>query len=100
MQKQNGEIHPRSGYPMFSHQACFIDFSNYEGNQNVRIVRQKGQIYKAKVLKGLTDVPASWGVPDTNFISTEIDMSRYEIKGSMGLQVNNATRMFMLKCAL
>lgn len=100
MQKQNGEIHPRSGYPMFSHQACFIDFSNYEGNQNVRIVHQKNQVYKAKVLKGLTDVPASWGVPDTNFISTEIDMSRYEIKGSIGLQVNNATRMFMLKCVL
>lgn len=100
MQKQNGEIHPRSGYPMFSHQACFIDFSNYKGNQNVRIVRQKGQIYKAKVLKGLTDVPASWGVPDTNFISTEIDMSRYEIKGSIGLQIDNATRMFMLKCTL
>ena len=100
MQKQNGEIHPRSGYPMFSHQACFIDFSNYEGNQNVRIVHQKNQVYKAKVLKGLSDVPASWGVPDTNFIATEIDMSRYEIKGSIGLQVNNATRMFMLKCVL
>ena len=100
MQKQNGEIHPRSGYPMFSHQACFIDFSNYEGNQNVRMVHQKNQVYKAKVLKGLTDIPASWGVPDTNYISTEIDMSRYEIKGSIGLQVNNATRMFMLKCVL
>ena len=99
-QKQNGYIHPRSGYPMSSHRACFIDFSNYEGNQNVRMVRQKNQIYKAKVLKGLTDVPASWGVPDSNYISTEIDMSRFEIKTSFGLQVNNATRMFMLECAL
>ena len=85
---------------MSSHRACFIDFSNYEGNQNVRMVRQKGQIYKAKVLKGLTDVPASWGVPDSNYISTEIDMSRFEIKHSFGLQVNNATRMFMLECKL
>lgn len=99
-QKQNGMIHPRTGYPLSSHQACFIDFSNYEGNQNVRMVRQKGQIYKAKVLKGLTDVPASWGVPDSNYISTEIDMSRFEIKHSFGLQVNNATRMFMLECKL
>lgn len=99
-QKQNGMIHPRTGYPISSHRACFIDFSNYEGNQNVRMVRQKGQIYKAKVLKGLTDVPASWGVPDSNYISTEIDMSRFEIKHSFGLQVNNATRMFMLECKL
>ena len=89
-----------SGYPIYSHQADFIDFSSYEGSQNVRMVRQKGQIYKAKVLKGLTDVPASWGVPDSNFISTEIDMSRFEIKNSFGLQVNNSNKMFMLKCVL
>ena len=98
--KQNGMIHPRSGLPITSHQAAFIDFSTYEGQRNVRIVRLKGQIYKAKVLKGLTDVPASWGVPDSNFISTEIDMSRYEIKSSLGLQVNNSTKMFLLKCVL
>lgn len=98
--KQNEYIHPRTGYPMTSHQACFIDFSSYKGHQNVRQVRQKGQIYKAKVLKGMTDVPASWGVSDSNFISTEIDMSRFEVKGSRGLQVDNSTKMFMLECVL
>lgn len=98
--KKNGMIHPRSGLPITSHQACFIDFSSYNGHQNVRKVRMKGQIYKAKVLKGLTDVPASWGVPETNFISTEIDMSRFEVKDSLGLQVNNATKMFLLQCKL
>ena len=98
--KQNGYIHPRTGYPMTSHQACFIDFSSYKGHQNVRQVRQKGQIYKAKVLKGMTDVPASWGVSDSNFISTDIDMSRFEVKGSRGLQVDNSTKMFMLECVL
>lgn len=98
--KKNGMIHPRSGLPITSHQACFIDFSSYNGHQNVRKVRMKGQIYKAKVLKGLTDVPASWGVPETNFISTEIDMSRFEVKDSLGLQVDNATKMFLLQCKL
>lgn len=98
--KKNGMIHPRSGLPITSHQACFIDFSSYNGHQNVRKVRMKGQIYKAKVLKGLTDVPASWGVPETNFISTEIDMSRFEVKDSIGLQVDNATKMFLLQCKL
>lgn len=99
-QKQNGYIHPRSGYPMSSHRACFIDFSNYGGHQNVRMVRQKNQIYKAKVLKGLTDVPASWGVPDSNYIATEIDMSRFEIKTSFGLQIDNSNKMFMIECSL
>lgn len=98
--KKNGEIHPRTGYPITSHQACFIDFSIYDGTQNVRVVRQKGQIHKAKVFKGLTDIPASWGVPETNYISTEIDMSRYEVKHSQGLQVNNSSKMFLLKCVL
>lgn len=98
--KQNGMIHPRTGLPITSHQAAFIDFSSYNGERNVRMVRQKGQIYKAKVLKGMSDVPASWGVPDSNYISTDIDMSRYEIKSTLGLQVNNSTKMFLLSCVL
>lgn len=98
--KQNGFIHPRSGLPMTSHQAAFIDFSTYNGVQNVRMVRQKNQVYKAKVLKGMSDVPASWGVPESNYIATDIDMSRYEIKSTLGLQVNNATKMFLLQCKL
>jgi len=98
--KQNGMIHPRSGLPITSHQAVAIDMSVYSGNRNVRMVRQTGQVYKAKVLKGMTDVPASWGVSDSNFIATEIDMSRYEVKNSLGLQVDNSNKMFLLSCKL
>ena len=98
--KANGMVHPRSGLPITSHQAFLIDLSTYQGVRNVRKVRQKGQIYKAGVLKGLTDIPASWGAVPTNSISTEIDMSRYEVKNSYGLQVNNSTKMFQLQCKL
>ena len=98
--RSNGMIHPRSGRPITSHQAFLIDMSTYPGVRNVRKVRQKNQIYKCGVLKGLTDIPAAWGAVPTNSISTEIDMSRYEIKNSYGLQVNNATKMFQLKCVL
>lgn len=98
--KQNGMIHPRSGLPITSHQACFIDFSSYEGHHNVRMVRQKGQIYKAKVIEGMTDIPACWGLPNTNHAATEIDMARYEVKSSLGLQVDNSNKMFLLKCVL
>lgn len=98
--KQNGIIHPRSGLPITSHQACFIDFSSYEGQRNVRMVRQKGQIYKAKVIEGMTDIPAAWGLPNTNHAATDVDNARYEIKSSLGLQVNNSNKMFMLKCEL
>lgn len=98
--KQNGYIHPRTGYPMTSHSAAFIDFSSYNGHQNVRQVRQTGQIYKAKVIEGMTDIPACWGLPNTNHASTEIDVARYEVKGSRGLQVDNSTKMFFLECVL
>lgn len=98
--KQNGYIHPRTGLPITSHQAAFIDFSTYEGTRNVRMVRQKGQIYKAKVIEGMTDIPAYWGLPNTNHAATEIDLARYEVKSSIGLQVNNSTKMFLLSCVL
>lgn len=98
--KQNGMIHPRSGLPITSHQAAFIDFSSYDGHRNVRMVRQKGQIYKAKVIEGMTDIPACWGLPNTNHAATEIDMARYEVKSSLGLQVDNSNKMFLLKCVL
>ena len=98
--KQNGMIHPRSGLPITSHQAAFVDFSNYDGNQNVRLVRQKGQIYKAKVIEGMTDIPACWGLPNTNHAATDVDKANYEVKSSLGLQVNKATKMFLLRCVL
>lgn len=98
--KANGMIHPRTGRPMTSHQAFLIDLSTYNGERNVRKIRQKGQIYKIGILKGLTDIPASWGAVPNNSISTEIDMSRYEIKNSYGLQINNSTKMFYIKCVL
>ena len=98
--KDNGMIHPRTGRPITSHMACMIDFSKYEGVNNVRKVRQKGQIYQSGVLKGLTPIPASWGAVPQNNISTRIDRSYYEIKNSYGLQVNNSTKMMMLQCVL
>ena len=98
--KKNGEIHPRTGKPMTSHQAFLIDMSTYQGVRNVRKVRQTGQIYNSGVFKGLSPIPASWGGVPTNILSTDIDMASYEIKNSYGLQVNNATKMMQLKCVL
>ena len=98
--KQNGMIHPRSGLPITSHQAAFIDFSSYDGHRNVRMVRQKGQIYKAKVIEGMTDIPACWGLPNTNHAATQVDMARYEVKSSLGLQIDNSNKMFLIKCVM
>lgn len=96
----NGNIHPRTGKPMSSHQAFLIDMSVYNGVRNVRKVRRKGQIYLVGVEKGLTPIPASWGTVPANSLSTEVDHSKYHIKNSYGLQVNNNTKMMHLQCKL
>lgn len=98
--KQNGMIHPRSGLPVYSHQGAIMDFTSYNGQANIRMVQQIGQAHKAKVLKGMSDVPPSWGVPDSNYVATDIDMSSYQIKNSFGLQVDDSTRMMLLTCKL
>ena len=98
--RSNGNVHPRTGLPMSSHQAFLLDMSTYDGVRNVRKVRQKGQIYHQGVIKGLTPIPASWGAVPGNSLGTEVDASRYEIKNSYGLQVNNTTKMMQLKCVL
>ena len=98
--KMNGFVHPRTGLPMPSHQAIMVDMSMYGGERNIRKVRRKNVIYQSGVIKGLTPIPAAWGAVPQNILSQEVDASRYEIKTSAGLQVNNNKRMFMLKCVL
>lgn len=103
--RSNGNVHPRTGLPMSSHQAFLIDMSKYSDKEsgsvrNVRKIRLKGQVYLSGVLKGLTPIPASWGGVPQNSLGTEIDMARYEIKNSYGLQVNNSSKMMQLKCVL
>lgn len=103
--RANGNVHPRTGLPMSSHQAFLIDMSKYSDKEsgsvrNVRKIRLKGQVYLSGVLKGLSPIPASWGAVPQNSLGTEIDMARYEIKNSYGLQVNNNSKMMQLKCVL
>ena len=98
--RDNGYIHPRTGLPMTSHQAFMLDTSSYDGHNNIRKVRMKGQEHIAGVVKGLTPIPASWGGFPANTLSTDIDVSRYEVKDSYGLQVDRNTKFFQLKCVL
>lgn len=100
LDRANGNIHPRTGLPMCSHQLMFIDNSTYNGERNIRMVRMKGQSYLVGILKGLTPIPPSWGAVPDRAIATEIDKSTYEVKMSRGLQVNRAEKMFILRCSL
>lgn len=99
--KANGNVHPRTGRPMCSHQLICLDQSIYNGERNIKMVKQKNVEYKIGILKGLTDIPESWGVlRDTARIDTEIDMSRYEVKMSRGLQIDKQEHCCLLSCKL
>lgn len=98
--KSNGRVHPRTGRPMTSHQAFLLDMSVYSGVRNVRKVHQKGRAYTFGVVKGLSPIPASWGVVPTNSLANDVDASYYQVMTSFGLQVNNSTKMMHLECVL
>lgn len=100
MQKQNGEIHPRTGKALISHTGIFLDQSVYDGERNVVMVNQKGQAEITGVYKGLAPVPASWGAAVGNMISTDEDKSSYEKKYSKGIGIRRIKHCMMLQAVL
>lgn len=100
MDKMNGNIHPRTGLPMSSHKAVFLDMSSYNGQRNVKMFQQKGRGEISTVIKGLSPIPPSWGGVPLNSSSTDEDASSYEKLYTRGININNATRCFMLESKL
>ncbi|MFA5395135.1 MAG: hypothetical protein WC346_03870 [Methanogenium sp.] len=100
--RNNGNLHPRTGRPMSSHVGVFIDNSIYEGERNMTMAVQKGQGDIFGILKGLSPIPASWGVlpvtgQSVNLLGTTIDEASYERKFSKGINIRNTTSCFMLQ---
>jgi len=98
LDKKNGNIHPRTGYPMSSHTGIFLDYSTYEGKRNIVVKEQKGQHAIYKVVPGMSPVPASWrvAVPD-GVAATDKDETRYEVKVSRGINIKDANHCFLLQ---
>jgi hypothetical protein len=96
---KNGNLHPRTGYPMSSHTGVFMDYSVYGGERNIELVQMKGQSNISGVVKGLSPIPAAWGAVPTNSLATDKDESRYEVKQSRGINLKNAKHCFILQAA-
>lgn len=99
MDKKNGNIHPRTGLPMSSHKAIFLDMSVYDGERNIKMYKQKGRGEISTIIKGLAPVPPSWGAVPIGS-STDEDAASYEKLFTRGININNATRCFMLESKL
>lgn len=100
MQKQNGELHPRTGKPMISHTGLFLDQSVYQGERNIVMVNQKGQAEITGIYKGMAPIPEAWGAAAGNMISTDEDKSSYEKKYSKGIGIRRVKHCFMLQAVL
>lgn len=97
---QNGNLHPRTGYPMSSHTGVFMDYSTYGGERNVQLVSMKGQTDIIGILKGMAPIPAMWGVlGDSKAIATDKDESVLEYKQSKSINIKVANRCFILKAS-
>lgn len=94
---KNGNLHPRTGYPMSSHTGVFMDYSVYGGERNIQLTQMKGQANISGVVKGLSPIPASWGAVPTNSLATDKDESRYEVKQSRSINFKNAKHCFILQ---
>lgn len=97
LDKKNGNLHPRTGYPMSSHTGVFIDYSQYDGERNIQMVQMEGQANISGVVKGMSPIPASWGAVETRHLATDKDESRYEVKQSRGINMKNAKNCFILQ---
>lgn len=100
LDKANGNLHPRTGYPMSSHTGVFVDYSTYNGGRNVYLVSMKGQSNIAGVVKGLSPIPASWGAVPVNTLAHDKDESSYEIKQSRSINIDNPTHCFILQSVI
>ncbi|MCK5788807.1 MAG: hypothetical protein KAH32_07400 [Chlamydiia bacterium] len=97
LDKKNGNLHPRTGYPMSSHTGVFMDYSVYEGERNIEVVQMKGQANISGVVKGLAPIHAAWGAVPSNSLANTKDESRYEVKQSRSINIKNAKNCFILQ---
>jgi len=84
--------HPVTGFPLTSHEAFFIDMTNYDGQRNVKMVSQKGRNFIKGFVKGMA--PALGGSAGYGFaqagglMATEQDTNSVHFFGSKSININ------------
>lgn len=92
----NGRVY--NGLPFSSYSGVLLDYSEDEsGDKNITYHVMKGQSYIAGVVKGLTPIPASWGVVPSNNFASDDDKSSYEVKISSGINIKSCRNCAIFK---
>jgi hypothetical protein len=88
--KQNGRI--IEGLPLESFNMVILDHSVHSGGTpNIVAVAEKGKENNVYIYHGAEPLPGSWAsIPETA-IATRTAMNAYEVTGSIGITIKNAT---------
>ena len=98
---QNKPKHPKTGLPLCSHAFYGIDTTNYDGESNIRMIRQKGRSMIQGVEQGMSKLPGiNYQGNDLKYLATDKDRSSLHYLGTKGININNNTNCFALECTL
>lgn len=93
--RESGNMY--KGFPVSSYTMVFLDHSlGTDNTSNIQFIAEKGREYKVGIYLGMAEVPASWKASKTNQISDRQDIATYEVLGSQGINIKNATTSFWL----
>jgi len=91
------ELHPVTGLPLESYRMVFLDMSVYDGQANVRMVRQKGREFTRWAVAGAT-IPR--GFEGNSLRASDIDGASVHFMRSSGIHIARATNCLHMYCNL
>lgn len=95
----NSPIHPIDGLPLESYRMVFLDQSTYDGQANIKMLTEKGRSMVRRVVRGMADLPASFGA-NAESIASDVDESSVQFLKSSGIQIMRASNCLDLQCTI
>lgn len=102
---ENCPKHPITGKPITSYDMYFLDQSTYEGENNIKMVAQRGRGMIRGIVKGMAPDGMRADGSDFNgnnlpYIATEKDENSVHYLSSKGICIRRNTNCFKLSCSL
>lgn len=96
---ENAPKHPVTGKPLTSYDMYFVDQSMYDGEQNVKMVTQKGRSMIRKCVAGMSEPGMDFN-GNNNYAATEQDKSSVHFLSAKGICIRRTNHCFKLSCNL
>lgn len=98
---ENAPKHPISGKPITSYDMYFVDQSVYDGENNVKMLAQKGRGMIRGIVKGMAPAnPNDFSGNSLDSIATEKDENSVHYMSTKGICIRRNNHCFKLSCSL